>query len=157
MQQMADYFHSLETQKDIEASIIKSTKIHKVLKGIVKLTSIPRDEEYNFKERSAKLLEDWSKILGEDTAVSAETKGQSSGKKDPDNAEHNGAEESIKGEPEDKENGAGATKDESAEEPDEKATEAKDKPDVAMEDVQDDAAKTEDKATAEDVTMENGA
>lgn len=63
---MAEHFNNLESTSNLEASIIKGTKIHKVLKAIIKLGSIPRDDEFKFKERSQKLLSTWAKILASD-------------------------------------------------------------------------------------------
>lgn len=153
---MADYFSSLENSKDIEASVIKSTKIHKVLKGIVKLTSIPHDEEFSFKERSAKLLESWSKLLGEDASVGVETKGHS-GSKGPGKADAEAAEGPTKKESEVKENGDEVAKEESAEAPAEKATEPKDMTDVSMTDLKDEGTKTEETTNMKDAPKENGA
>lgn len=62
---MAKFFDQLEKADDIDSGILKDTKIHKVMKGIVKLTGIPKDEEFHFKDRSAKLLDSWNKLLGE--------------------------------------------------------------------------------------------
>lgn len=65
MPQMAIYFKKLEAYGDkLEVSIIRSTKINKVLKGIVKLNTIPRDEEFHFRERSVALLGVWNQLLG---------------------------------------------------------------------------------------------
>ncbi|KAK0654494.1 PWWP domain-containing protein 1 [Lasiodiplodia hormozganensis] len=61
MQQMAEYFTQLESHQDLEEKIIKDTKINKVLKAIIKLDSIPKEEVYNFKKRSADLLNAWGK------------------------------------------------------------------------------------------------
>ena len=63
MKQMSDYFANLEQYKDLEPTIIKHTKIHKVLKAILKIPSIPKDEEYRFKDRSMSLLQIWQNIL----------------------------------------------------------------------------------------------
>lgn len=63
MQTMADFFNSLEKHKDVDSKTLKETKIHKVLKAIVKLTSIPRDEDFNFKKRSMDLLTLWQPLL----------------------------------------------------------------------------------------------
>nr|POF19923.1 pwwp domain-containing protein 3 [Quercus suber] len=60
MSAMADFFNQLENYENLEASILKKTKLHKVLKGIVKLSSIPKDDVYNFKKRSAAMLEIWN-------------------------------------------------------------------------------------------------
>ncbi|KAL9036070.1 MAG: hypothetical protein Q9214_006298, partial [Letrouitia sp. 1 TL-2023] len=64
----------LETYRDLEGSIIKTTKINKVLKAIIKLPSIPLDEEYGFKERSIKLLGKWNEILSNDAATAPANK-----------------------------------------------------------------------------------
>lgn len=63
---MAGFFTQLEEHVDLEPAIIRNTKVHKVLKGIVKLSSIPKDEEFNFKKRSAALLETWNKRMAAD-------------------------------------------------------------------------------------------
>lgn len=71
---MAEFFGQLEKYDNLEPSIIRTTKIHKVLKAIVKLASIPKDEELGFKKRSADLLEIWNKRMegeGETTAKPA--------------------------------------------------------------------------------------
>ena len=71
MSAMAEFFGQLEKYDNLEPSIIRTTKIHKVLKAIVKLASIPKDEEFSFKKRSADLLEIWNKRMeGEGEAVS---------------------------------------------------------------------------------------
>ena len=71
MAQMAKYFEQLEKTEDIDAQILRDTKIHKVMKGIGKLENIPKDDEYQFKKRSQVLLENWSKLLGESTVDKA--------------------------------------------------------------------------------------
>ncbi|KAI9669320.1 MAG: hypothetical protein M1831_000356 [Alyxoria varia] len=67
MGQMAKLFTDLEKQQNLEPSIIKATKIHKVLRGIVKLSSIPREEEFNFRQRSIDMLEEWAKLLDDES------------------------------------------------------------------------------------------
>ncbi|KAK3675844.1 hypothetical protein LTR78_004485 [Recurvomyces mirabilis] len=74
MSTMAEFLSQLETYADLEPAIIRTTKIHKVLKAIVKLSSIPRDEEFSFKKRSAAMLEVWNKKMeseGEGAAAAA--------------------------------------------------------------------------------------
>ncbi|KAK6435130.1 hypothetical protein LTR95_008681 [Oleoguttula sp. CCFEE 5521] len=66
MSGMADFFSQLEKYDNLEPSIIRTTKIHKVLKAVVKLTFIPKEEDYNFKTRSAQLLETWNKRMEAD-------------------------------------------------------------------------------------------
>ncbi|KAL5624640.1 hypothetical protein BROUX41_004700 [Berkeleyomyces rouxiae] len=68
MPAMDDSLSKLETLPDLEASIIRATKINKVLKAMLKLDSIPREEEFNFKARSTALLGKWNKLLAADTA-----------------------------------------------------------------------------------------
>ena len=41
----------------IDAEVFRHAKIDKVLKALLKLTSIPRDEEFSIRARSMKLLE----------------------------------------------------------------------------------------------------
>ncbi|KAJ5922701.1 hypothetical protein N7516_010404 [Penicillium verrucosum] len=72
MASMASYFDKLEKHSDLEVSIIRSTKINKVLKMIVKLNSIPRDEEFNFRHRAMSILSSWKNILDADTPGSAD-------------------------------------------------------------------------------------
>ncbi|KKY25996.1 putative pwwp domain-containing protein [Diplodia seriata] len=75
MQQMAEYFTQLESHQDLEEKIIKDTKINKVLKAIIKLDSIPKEEVYNFKKRSTDLLNAWGKnVSGETKANGVEAK-----------------------------------------------------------------------------------
>ena len=78
---MAEFVTKLEGYADLEVSIIRVTKINKVLKAILKLSSIPKEEEYNFKTRSQTLLDKWNKLLASDTP-SAQTNGTSDIKAD---------------------------------------------------------------------------
>ncbi|KAB8237984.1 PWWP domain protein [Aspergillus alliaceus] len=71
MTSMSTYFAKLENYQDLEVSIIRSTKINKVLKMIVKLSSIPRDEEFQFRRRAVDLLSKWKTVLDADTTVGA--------------------------------------------------------------------------------------
>jgi len=64
MPQMSTFIKKLEGYADLEVSIIRTTKINKVLKALIKLTTIPRDEEFQFRKRSLDLLSQWNKILG---------------------------------------------------------------------------------------------
>ena len=71
MTAMSGHFENLEKHANLEAPIIRTTKINKVLKGIVKLNSIPKDEEFNFKKRSTELLSQWNKVLNAEEGPSA--------------------------------------------------------------------------------------
>jgi len=63
MKQMSEFVTKLEGYADLEVSIIRQTKINKVLKAILKLNNIPREEEFQFKPRSTALLDKWNKLL----------------------------------------------------------------------------------------------
>ena len=79
LQPMSEFLSELETYPDLEGSIIRVTKIHKVLKQIIKLGSIPMEEEFHFKDRSRDLLAKWNETLNNDPA--------GSGDKDDDKAD----------------------------------------------------------------------
>jgi hypothetical protein len=66
MATMAGYFDKLDKHADLEVSIIRSTKINKVLKMIVKLDTIPRDEEFQFRQRALNILTSWKSVLETD-------------------------------------------------------------------------------------------
>jgi hypothetical protein len=72
MTNMADYLKQLEQHEDLEADIIKKTKVHKVLKAIIKLDNIPKEEVHNFKSRSTELLNKWNGALASADGESAE-------------------------------------------------------------------------------------
>ena len=72
MPQMSGYIKKLEEHADLEVSIIRTTKINKVLKALIKLNTIPKDEEFKFRERSVKLLEKWNKLLGSENVGEGE-------------------------------------------------------------------------------------
>ncbi|KAI9844949.1 MAG: hypothetical protein M1838_001955 [Thelocarpon superellum] len=72
MKTMSDYIKKLETMADLEVSIMRTTKIHKVLRGIIKLSSIPQDAEFKFKQRSHDLLQIWNRLLAADGGAAAD-------------------------------------------------------------------------------------
>lgn len=72
MKQMAEYITLLENFSGMEVSIIRATKINKVLKAILKLDSIPREEEFNFKARSKTLLDKWNKLMADGASAPAD-------------------------------------------------------------------------------------
>lgn len=60
MKEMTGLFTQLELScENMETEILKHTKIHRILEGIVKLGSIPNDDLYHFKKLSSSLLEKW--------------------------------------------------------------------------------------------------
>ncbi|KAI5285076.1 hypothetical protein KEM54_000850, partial [Ascosphaera aggregata] len=65
MATMSQFINRLEAFKDLEVSIIRETKINKVLKGIVKLHAIPKEEEFHFRDRSMALLTLWKQPLAD--------------------------------------------------------------------------------------------
>ncbi|KAK9330875.1 hypothetical protein V1520DRAFT_369183 [Lipomyces starkeyi] len=74
MDTMDKFFTKLENFQGLEISIIRNTKINKVLKGIHKLTEIPLDEKFKFRERSKKMLELWNHMFeGISSPAPAET------------------------------------------------------------------------------------
>ncbi|QUC18204.1 uncharacterized protein UV8b_02445 [Ustilaginoidea virens] len=88
MQSMSDFITILEKFGNLEVSIIRETKINKVLKAILKLVEIPREEEFHFKKRSQTLLDKWNKLLAGDTSgnvVNGNADGHGEGKKDDSN------------------------------------------------------------------------
>ncbi|KAI1828096.1 hypothetical protein F4861DRAFT_490614 [Xylaria intraflava] len=66
MKQVSDFLAKLETFPDLDVGIIRATKINKVLKAILKLESIPREDEFQFKPRSQVLLDKWNILLASD-------------------------------------------------------------------------------------------
>jgi hypothetical protein len=68
MKQVSDFLAKLETFPDLDVSIIRTTKINKVLKAILKLDSIPKEDEFHFKPRSQTLLDKWNILLASDGA-----------------------------------------------------------------------------------------
>lgn len=71
MQSMSDFITMLEKIGNLEVSIIRETKINKVLKAILKLDAVPREEEFQFKKRSQILLDKWNKLLAGDASSTA--------------------------------------------------------------------------------------
>ncbi|KJZ76612.1 hypothetical protein HIM_03948 [Hirsutella minnesotensis 3608] len=105
MKQMSDYITMLESFVDLEVSIIRATKINKVLKAILKLDSIPREEEFEFKKRSQSLLDKWNKLLAGEASGPPSTStngvnGTGDEKKSEANGVKNDADEGKKTEPE---------------------------------------------------------
>lgn len=68
---MVDYISQLEQHADLEALIIHQTKIHKVLKAILKIGDIPREDEFNIRRRLVVLLEKWTDILSTEPELTA--------------------------------------------------------------------------------------
>lgn len=89
MKQMSEFVTKLEGYSDLEVSIIRATKINKVLKAILKLATIPKEEEFKFKQRSQSLLDKWNKLLASEQgtpAAATATNGLSEGKSGGDDS-----------------------------------------------------------------------
>lgn len=71
MKNMSEFVSKLEGYADLEVSIIRQTKINKVLKAILKLNTIPKEEEFKFKPRSQALLDKWNKLLANESGAPA--------------------------------------------------------------------------------------
>ncbi|CAK7199609.1 hypothetical protein SEUCBS139899_002292 [Sporothrix eucalyptigena] len=71
MKTVSDYLTKLEGFPDLEVGVIRETKINKVLKAILKIETIPREDEFKFKPRSQTLLEKWNKLLAAEPAPDA--------------------------------------------------------------------------------------
>lgn len=101
MKLMSDYLTKLEDLPDLETDIIKKTKINKLLKAMLKLDNIPKEEEFRFKPRSQALLNEWNKVLSsDDAAVTSvgpeETNGVNGHKKDNDKEESKSSVNGVK-------------------------------------------------------------
>jgi len=71
MKEMSKFFGKLESYADLEVSILRATKIRKVLKAILKLNFIPKEEVFKFKPRSQTLLDKWNKLLTSDQSITS--------------------------------------------------------------------------------------
>jgi hypothetical protein len=60
---MSAYLKMVKEFKSPSPSVIRATKINKVLKRIRRLGEIPGDSKFHFKERAASLLGKWAGIL----------------------------------------------------------------------------------------------
>ena len=110
MATMSNFIGKLENYGDLEVSIIRSTKINKVLKALIKLNTIPKDEEFNFKSRSVDLLGRWNKALGADSTAD-DTAGPSGGVDKEDQPTTNGIHKEDKESSEEKKDAPAAAAD----------------------------------------------
>ncbi|KAI0889988.1 uncharacterized protein GGS22DRAFT_6907 [Annulohypoxylon maeteangense] len=130
MKSMSEFLAKLETFPDLEVSIIRATKINKVLKAILKLETIPKEDEFQFKPRSQSLLDKWNKLLATDGGAPAPANGVNGASAKSGKGAANGVKEASDPEKEDgKTDTVGDdTKEKAAADPasDEKADSAKD-------------------------------
>jgi hypothetical protein len=82
MKQMSEFVNKLEGYADLEVSIIRATKINKVLKAILKLPTIPKEDEFQFKPRSQSLLDKWNKLLASEQGTPVATAAPTNGVKE---------------------------------------------------------------------------
>ncbi|KAK4449481.1 PWWP domain-containing protein 2 [Podospora aff. communis PSN243] len=97
MKAMSDYIGTLEGYPDLEVSIIRVTKINKVLKAILKLDNIPKEAEFQLKPRSQALLDKWNKLLASDSAPAAAATEPANGVNGSKEAKTNGVKEKSEG------------------------------------------------------------
>ncbi|KAK6526524.1 hypothetical protein TWF694_005107 [Orbilia ellipsospora] len=124
------YFQKLESYPKLEVAIIKKTKINKVLKALLRLSNIPFDEKYKFKDRTLKLLDEWNQLLANDPEASG--------------AEPNGVKKGSSSSSKDK------TKSKSPEDNEQKPEDPKEQVEISGAD----AAETEDSAEKKDEKLE---
>lgn len=113
---MSEFLSELETFPDLEGSIIRVTKIHKVLKAMIKLPSIPLDEEYQFKSRSHDLLAKWNEILSSDPNAGHSGDKAEDSKPDANSATTNGSTKEFERQAEKAEAGEAAAPEEESKE-----------------------------------------
>ncbi len=82
MNMMSEYITKLEGFPDLEVSIIRATKINKVLKAILKIENIPKEPEFKFRSRSQLLLDKWNKLLADGAPEPATAVNGTAGKED---------------------------------------------------------------------------
>ncbi|KAI0547532.1 hypothetical protein F4679DRAFT_597519 [Xylaria curta] len=63
MKELSDFLGKVEVCLDLDAGIIRVTRIHKGLRAILRLEKIPKEEEFHFKSRSQTLLDKWNILL----------------------------------------------------------------------------------------------
>lgn len=142
--QLSGFIPKLGKYSDLEVSIIRKTKIHKVLKMIVKLSNIPHDEVYHVRQRAIDILSQWKNVLDSDTAGPAEDKEEEVKPKE------NGLQKEESEDLDTKEPEAKEDKAEKEEEPKPAAEELKEPADVPMTD-----ADTTEKTQAPEPAKEN--
>ncbi|KAF1812449.1 hypothetical protein P152DRAFT_338937 [Eremomyces bilateralis CBS 781.70] len=71
MPDMSLRLSDLEKHENLEVSIIKATKINKVLKQLLRIEYIPRDEEFHFRQRATDLLGIYNKSMELETPTPA--------------------------------------------------------------------------------------
>jgi hypothetical protein len=57
-----------ESTPDVEGEVIRESRVHRVLKNIIKMAQIPLDTKFSFKTRSQGVLKKFNKALGDGDA-----------------------------------------------------------------------------------------
>lgn len=94
-------FKTVEEYDGMTAEHLRTTKIGKVMKRVMQLSDIPRDDEFHFKERAEKLCAKWGAIMagGEAPKEASTEEGSSEDvKENGDAAAHADAEPKSEGE-----------------------------------------------------------
>lgn len=89
---MSDFLREVAEYPHLEANILRSTKIHKVLKNIIKLDPkiIPNEDHFKFQQRSKELLAIWTATLEKDGKGDDDATEPSEAKKGEDKAKAGG-------------------------------------------------------------------
>lgn len=124
MANMSKFIDMLEAIPDLEGSIIRETRINKVMKQIMKLDSIPKESEFKFKSRSQELLNKWNKVMASDGATNGAN--GVNGAKSP-------TEEKKSGTPAEKVEVVAVSDDKPAEKPEDKTDATEGKPETKVE------------------------
>lgn len=96
---MSGHLAELETFGGIEVSIIRQTKIQKVLRAIVKLPSIPKEEQYHFKQRAIDIQNMWRSLFDAEIPTSAAAPSGKDAKAETNGVDEEAEEAASAGEP----------------------------------------------------------
>jgi len=77
MENLNKAMKQVEEYDGITAEVLRLTKIGKVMRRVVQLPSIPRDEEFKFKERAEKLCDNWAAVFSAAKGASEGTPAES--------------------------------------------------------------------------------
>jgi len=73
MPELSKFLGDLETWENLTVDLIKDTKIHKVLKGVMRVDfEIPLEDEFHFKKRSEDLYKQWMEMFAAEEKKSKE-------------------------------------------------------------------------------------
>ncbi|EST08478.1 PWWP domain protein [Kalmanozyma brasiliensis GHG001] len=81
-------FKTVEEYDGMTAEHLRTTKIGKVMKRVMQLSDIPRDDEFHFKERAEKLCAKWGAIMAGGDAAPKEEGASGEVKENGDAAAH---------------------------------------------------------------------